>query len=135
MNNSKSANTLPENYDPLQDEVYMSGYMILYFRQKLENMLIEILHKENEISHNLSENPNREADYVDQGTNEELMLQDFTLQEYEDKRRKEVEEALLSIENGDYGYCAETGEPIGVPRLLSVPTAKYQVKIQEAKEH
>jgi DnaK suppressor protein len=77
---------------------------------------------------------NREADHTNHGTNEELHIQDFTFQEHEDQLRHQVELALKHIEEGTYGYCEETGEPIGVKRLLVVPYARYCLKVQKYKE-
>ena len=105
MSNIKVAKTLPDNYDPLKDEVYMSPYMLLYFKDKLEEKLHEVLQKENQISHSSMDEPNRQPDHVDQGIVEELRFNDFALQEYEDSRRIEIEEAIQKIMNGSYGYC------------------------------
>jgi DnaK suppressor protein len=124
----------PLSYDPLNDSEYMSKQMLNYFKDKLERMDKEILKKEASISLSLVDDPNREPDHVDQGTNEEIHIADFSLQEHEDQLRQEVELALKRIKEGTYGYCEETGEAIGVKRLLAVPYARYCLKVQEHKE-
>ena len=125
---------LPDNYDPLQDDIYMSPNMLLYFKDKLENMRQEILNKEHDISLSLMNNPNKEPDFVDQAVTEELVYDDFMFQEHENKILKEIDKSPALIEQGSYGYCQETGEAIGVKRLESVPTAKYSLEVQEKKE-
>lgn len=128
------ARGLPKGYDPQQDKDYMSPYMLRYFKDKLKNMLNEILKKENEISHSMLDEPYRQPDHVDEAASESLHFNEFMFQEHEDLLRHEVEEALGRINKGTYGYCADTGDPIGVKRLLSVPTAIYRADIQQAKE-
>jgi DnaK suppressor protein len=127
--------TIPSSYDPLNDPHYMSGQMLNYFKNKLMEMHTDILKKEKAISLSLADDANREADPTNQGVNEELHIQDFTFQEHEDQLRHEVELALKHIEEGIYGYCEETDEPIGVKRLLAVPYARYCLKIQKYKEN
>ena len=134
MNNVKVAGILPDNYDPLKDEEYMSQYMLRYFKNLLANTLDKILQKEPQISHSIMEESIIRADYLDQGVEEELRHNEFTFLEFENIRRIETEEALDRINHGDYGYCLETGDPIGVKRLIIVPTAKYTLEIQEIKE-
>lgn len=123
------------SYHPSNDPEYMSEQMLNYFKDKLQKMDKQLLEKEEVISLSLVDAPNREPDHVDQGTNEELLIQDFMFQEYEDQLRHEVESALQRINDGTYGYCEETGNPIGVKRLLVVPYARYCLEIQNLKEY
>ncbi len=88
----------------------------------------------NQILLSLMEAPNREPDPVDQGTNEALHNQEFGFQEYEDRLCHEVEAALQRIKNGTYGYCEETGRPVGVRRLLAVPYTRHSIEVQEHKD-
>ena len=121
-------------YDPEQDATYMSPAMLSFFEKKLKVLQIETIEKEQDISHSLVDNPNREADMVDQGAQEGQYYTDFMLQEHEDHLRVATEKALERIRQGTYGYCEVTSEPIGVKRLLIVPTAKYCIKVQEERE-
>jgi len=125
---------IPPSYDPLNDSEYMSDKMVAYFKDRLTQMSVNLFNKEKSISLSMVDSPNREPDHVDQGINEELLNQDFTLQEHEDKLRHEVEAALERIDDGTYGYCEETDMPIGVPRLLAAPYARYCLEVQEQKE-
>ncbi|MBM3633652.1 MAG: TraR/DksA family transcriptional regulator [Alphaproteobacteria bacterium] len=122
------------SYDPFNDPEYMSEQMLCYFKDKLEKMHKQVLAKEEAISLSLTEAPNREPDPVDQGTNEGLHNRDFMFQEHEDQVRHEIELGLERINEGIYGYCEETGEPIGVKRLLAVPYTRYCFKAQDFKE-
>lgn len=124
----------PLSYDPLNDPGYMSEQMLDYFKNRLEKMDKEISKKEESISLSLIDDPNREPDHVDQGANEGIHIADFNLQEHEDQLRHEVGLALKRINEGTYGYCEETGEAIGVKRLLAVPYARYCLKVQKHKE-
>jgi len=124
----------PKQYDLLKDPQYMSPDMVLYFKNQLTNLCQSLLEKEKAISLSLTHEPYREPDPVDEGVNEELHFSDFAFQEHEDHLRREIELALQRIKEGKYGYCEETGEPIGVQRLMLVPYTRYCAKIQEQRE-
>lgn len=125
---------LPDKYDLIKDDAYMSPNMLSYFKNKLENMRQEILKKEHIISLSLMDNPNKEPDFVDRAVTEELIYDDFMFQEHEHKILIEINASLALIEQGRYGYCQETGEAIGLKRLESVPTTKYSLEVQKKKE-
>lgn len=122
------------SYDLLNDPEYMSVQMLLYFKDKLMQMHNEMLEREKMISLSLLDAPSQEPDLVDRGANEELHIEPFSYLEHEDQLRHEVESALQRMNEGTYGYCEETGEPIGVKRLLAVPYARYSLKVQKYKE-
>jgi len=128
------ASNLPKDYDPVTDNVYMSPNMLCYFKNQLEKMREEILNKAHEISLSLMGNPNKELDFVDQAVTDELTYDRFMFQEHENKLLKEIDDSLALMEQGEYGYCQKTGLAIGVKRLKSVPTTKYSVEAQKAKE-
>ena len=130
MNNVKIAPKLPENYDPLRDEVYMSPYMLRFFQNKLENMLSEIKHKGSERSNIDLIGLDKYTDDIDQAAVEGVYFQESILQEHEKELKYDILDALAKIKNGSYGYCEETGEPIEVKRLLTIPTAKYTVEVR-----
>jgi len=130
MNNCKIALKLPENYNPLEDEVYMSLYMLRFFQNKLENMLNEILYKRDEVSNIDVIGLDKYSDDIDQATIEGVNFQESILQEHEKELKYDILDAIEKIKNGSYGYCEETGEPIEIKRLLTVPTAKYTVEVQ-----
>ena len=118
----------------LESSEYMSEDMLNYFKLELELKRDQILQKEEAISTSLMEEPIRMADSVEQSANDGQHHEDFLIQDHEDSIRQEVEAALQRIEDGTFGYCEETGEPIGIKRLLAVPYARYTIKVQESKE-
>lgn len=129
-----TSSVMASSYEPLNDPVYMSMQMVNYFKHILTQMRKRILKKEEELSFSVIDTPNREPDPVDQGTNEEFYNQTIRLREYEDRLRQEVEAALQRIKNGTYGYCEETGKPIGIKRLFAVPYTRYSIEVQEYKD-
>lgn len=111
----------------------MSEQMLTYFKQILTTLYQEILNKEKEIAESLMESY-KEPDRIDQSVKEEQNNVTVAYQEHEGQLLHEVENALERINNKTYGYCEETGEPIGLKRLLSIPYAPYSLKVQEYKE-
>ena len=129
------SSSVPKNYDPLKDQEYMSPYMRRHFKEKLRAMLKDLIDEENDLRLNQKEYPVREADHVDQSkTIEEAKFQEYLSLGHEEYLKEEVERALERIEAGTYGYCEETGEAIGVKRLLAFPMARYTTKVQQEKE-
>ena len=121
-------------YNPRNDRQYMSFNMKAYFRNMLYQELQQLLEEEHMHSLSLSENTNREADFVDQGSSEELRFNCGVYQEHEMHLRHDIESALRRMADGTYGYCIATGNPIGVERLIAAPSAKYCLQVQMEKE-
>lgn len=121
-------------YDPRKDQHYMSENMKLFFKKKLFEELQQLIEEDRTLSLSLVENTNREADVIDQGAMEELRFNCNVYQEHETNLRNDVESALRRLENGTYGFCAATGRPIGVERLLAAPYAMYCFQIQSERE-
>jgi DnaK suppressor protein len=134
MDNINISNGLPPNYDPLQDLTYMSSDMVDYFKQKLNKMLDDFINQENLIALNKSDAPGKEAEYVETSQIEELSLEENLPLQTENLLKREVENALYRINQGTYGYCEETGDPIGVRRLLAFPMARYTTEVQKQKD-
>jgi DnaK suppressor protein len=130
----KNSGSLPLNYDPLKDQTYMSADMVAYFKQKLTKMLEDLIKEEELISLNKADFPTKEADYVESSQIEELSLEENLPLQNEDYLKREVEDALYRINLGTYGYCEETGDPIGVRRLLAFPMARYTTEVQRRKD-
>lgn len=131
----KNAEIMIFGYDPLKDQEYMSEKMQNYFKKKLYNELQTLLEKEPEFSTTIQEDSTKESDFVDQGTNEELRFNHFVCHEHDVHHRQEIEAALQRIEDGSYGYCAATGRPIGVHRLIAAPYAMYCIDVQAEREN
>lgn len=112
----------------------MSPSMKQYFQNKLHEELEDLLEEERSLSLSLQENTKKEADFVDQSSIEELYVQCHAYQEHEIHHRQAVESALQRLADGTYGYCVETGKPIGVQRLIAAPHAMYCFEVQAARE-
>jgi len=116
---------------PVRD--YMNAEQLEFFRNKLETMRDEMLGNARETGLHLKENENF-ADPNDRATVEEEHILEQRVRDRERKLLKKINSALARIESGEFGYCLETGEPIGVARLLARPTAEYSIEAQERHE-
>jgi DnaK suppressor protein len=112
---------------------YMSAEQLAFFRERLLEMQKELLEKADLTSEHLREHE-LEADPTDQATIEEEYALELRARERERKLLKKIDESLRRIDEGSYGYCEETGEPIGVPRLLARPTATLTIEAQARRE-
>ncbi len=114
-------------------EDYMNEVQLQYFKAKLLAMRAEILQHARETGEHLKENEVF-ADPNDRATIEEENMLEQRVRDRERKLLKKIEQSLARIESGEYGYCLETGEPIGIPRLLARPTAELSIEAQEKHE-
>jgi DnaK suppressor protein len=112
---------------------YMNAAQLEFFKQKLLSLKADLLKHANETTENLRENV-LVPDPADRATIEEEHALELRTRDRERKLLKKVEQSLVSIESGDYGWCEETGEPIGIPRLLARPTANLSLEAQERRE-
>ena len=112
---------------------YMSAEQLAFFRERLLETQKELLEKANVTSEHLREHE-LEADPTDQATIEEEYALELRARDRERKLLKKIDEALRRIEEGSYGYCEETGEPIGIARLIARPTATLSVEAQTRRE-
>jgi len=112
---------------------YMNAEQLEFFRNKLETMRDEMLGNARETGLHLKENENF-ADPNDRATVEEEHILEQRVRDRERKLLKKINSALARIESGEFGFCLETGEPIGLPRLLARPTAEYSIEAQERHE-
>jgi len=112
---------------------YMNAQQMAFFRDQLMNMRREILDNASNTSEHLREHQ-AEPDVADQASIEEENALELRTRDRERKLLRKVEEALARIEDGSYGYCEETGEAIGIPRLLARPTATLTIDAQSRRE-
>jgi DnaK suppressor protein len=112
---------------------YMNPEQLAFFRDKLLATQRELLEKANLTSEHLREHE-LEADPTDQATIEEEYALELRARDRERKLLKKIDEALRRIDEGSYGYCEETGEPIGIARLIARPTATLSVEAQTRRE-
>jgi DnaK suppressor protein len=112
---------------------YMNAEQLAFFRTRLEALRDEMLGNAADTGEHLKENENF-ADPNDRATVEEEHMLEQRVRDRERKLLKKVDAALRRIDSGEYGWCLETGEPIGLPRLLARPTAEYSIEAQERHE-
>ena len=125
---------LPKGYKPKEGEEYMNPLQLEYFRQKLQVWKLELLEESNETLGHLKEENWNEADITDRATVEtETRLELRTRDRYR-KLINKIDGALRKIGAGDYGYCEETGDPIGIKRLEARPIATLSIAAQEKHE-
>jgi DnaK suppressor protein len=117
----------------MSDKDYMSTAQLDFFRQKLLTLKEDILKNASETTEHLRENI-LVPDPADRATIEEEHALELRTRDRERKLLKKVEQALARIESGDYGWCEETGEPIGLNRLIARPTANLSLEAQERRE-
>lgn len=117
----------------MPEEDYMNPAQLEFFRLRLSKMRDELLENAASTGANLRENE-LVADPADRATVEEEHALELRVRDRERKLIKKIEEALGRIAEGDYGWCEETGDPIGIGRLLARPTATLSIDAQERRE-
>ena len=118
----------------MSDDDYMNRAQLKFFRHRLENLRASILSKAGQTVENLRDDIGAVADPADRATIEEEHALELRTRDRERKLLRKIDQAVALIDSGDYGYCTETGEPIGVPRLLARPTATLSLEAQERRE-
>ncbi|GAB0117207.1 RNA polymerase-binding transcription factor DksA [Acidisoma sp. 7E03] len=126
--------TLPEDYRPSEDEEFMNPMQVEYFRRKLLRWQEDLLKEANGTLASLSEGGIMEADITDRASVETDRALELRTRDRARKLISKIEQALLRIENGTYGYCEDTGEPIGLKRLEARPIATLSIEAQERHE-
>lgn len=126
---------LPAGYDPADDnDEYMNPRHMAYFRQQLLNWKEDLLDKSRETLDHLREEEGREPDPVDQASSEYDQAVELRTRDRYRKLITKIDAALARIDSGEYGYCEETGEEIGVGRLKARPIATLCIEAQERHE-
>jgi DnaK suppressor protein len=112
---------------------YMNEAQLAFFRQRLLELRAQLLNNADDTGQHLRENEVT-TDPSDRATLEEEYTLELRTRDRERKLLKKVEKSIRQIDEGGYGYCDETGEPIGVARLLARPTATLSLEAQERRE-
>jgi len=127
--------TLPEEYKPSKDEEYMCKNHLEYFRQKLLKWKNSLLSESQETLNHLKEENWNESDPNDRATTETETAFELRTRDRYRKLCEKIEQALKRIEEGEYGYCEETGDPIGIKRLEARPIATLCIEAQMRHEN
>ena len=126
--------TLPHDYKPSVDEEYMNPMQLEYFRQKLLSWRKSLLSQAEDTLEDLRQGGLNQPDQLDRASLETDKSIDLRTKDRARKLIGKIDEALKRIEDGTYGYCEETGEPIGVERLEARPVATLSIEAQEKHE-
>lgn len=126
--------TLPPDYRPSEDEQFMNPLQVEYFRQKLFRWRADLLREADGTLASLSEGGIHEADITDRASVETDRALELRTRDRARKLIAKIDQALARVENGSYGYCEETGEPIGLKRLEARPIATLSIEAQERHE-
>ncbi len=118
----------------MPDSEYMNDTQLAFFRIKLVQLKDGILTNAGQTAENLRDDTIVVPDPADRATIEEEHALELRTRDRERKLLKKIEQSIARIDSGDYGYCDETGEPIGVPRLLARPTATLSLEAQQRRE-
>lgn len=123
-----------EVYRPSENEPFMNDRQLAYFKAKLLKWKNDILEEAKGTVSNLKADTENHPDLVDRASSEADRALELRTRDRQRKLISKIDEALRRIEDGSYGYCEETGEPIGIGRLEARPTATLSVEAQERHE-
>ena len=126
--------TLPPDYRPSSDEPFMNSQMLEYFRQKLLQWRADLLDESNDTLQHLQESNSIEPDIADRASIETDRSLELRTRDRARKLIAKIDQALERIEQGTYGFCQETNEPIGLSRLEARPIATLSIEAQERHE-
>ena len=121
-------------YRPTEDEPFMNDRQLDYFKQKLLNWKDEILRESRETVTHLQSETENHPDLADRASSETDRALELRTRDRQRKLISKIDDALRRIEEGAYGYCEETGEPISLARLEARPIATLSLEAQERHE-
>ncbi len=130
----KAETILDTDYYPAQDEPFMNERQTRYFRQKLLNWKASILEETRGTIEHMQEGTRNIPDVADRASEETDRSLELRTRDRERKVVSKIDAALRRIEEGSYGYCDDTGEPISLKRLDARPIATYSLEAQERHE-
>lgn len=125
---------LPPDYKPSAGEDYMNDMQLEYFRQKLLSWKKSLVEQSQDTLDDLRQGGLNQPDEIDRASLEADKSLDLRTKDRARKLISKIDEALDRIEDGTYGYCEETGEPIGLDRLEARPIATLSIEAQERHE-
>ena len=126
--------TISEDYRPTEDEPFMSNRQRAYFRRKLLDWRNEILRSTKETLQHLHEESAQHPDIADRASTETERAVELRARDRQRKLIGKIDAALTRLDDGTYGYCEETGEPVSLKRLDARPITTLSVEAQERHE-
>ena len=133
-NEMKAEIFLPDDYRPAEDEPFMNDQQLEYFRRKLIAWKAEIVEESRDTIEGMKESTRNIPDIADRASEETDRALELRTRDRERKLVSKIEAALRRIDNGEYGYCEMTGEPISLKRLDARPIATMTLEAQERHE-
>ena len=130
----KLKQSLPKDYIPSENEPFMNDVQVEYFRKKLLEWKNSILDETATTIESMKDTTRNIPDITDRASEETDRALELRTRDRERKLITKIESALRRIENGEYGYCEETGEPISLKRLDARPIATFSLEAQERHE-
>ncbi len=118
----------------MPESEYMNDKQLDFFRARLQQQKEDLLSNAGETTEHLREDTSIVPDPADRATIEEEHALELRTRDRERKLLKKIAQSLARLDSGEYGYCDETGEPIGLPRLLARPTATLSLEAQQRRE-
>lgn len=125
---------LPDDYYPADDEPFMSERQLEYFRRKLLNWRHDLVEQSAETLDHLTESAHNVPDITDRASEETDRALELRTRDRQRKLISKIDAALRRIDEGEYGYCETTGEPISLKRLDARPIATMSLEAQEKHE-
>jgi len=125
---------LPKNYKPKKREKYMNDKQLEYFRLKLLDWRQSLLEESQETIDHMREAARDVSDEAERASRETEITFELRTRDRYRKLLRKIDQALERIEDGSYGYCEETGDPIGIERLEARPIATLSIEAQERRE-
>ena len=126
--------TVPTDYEPSDKEEFMNPTQLAYFQAKLLDWKSEIIRESKETLANLQEDNLKEPDVADRASSETDWSVELRTRDRQRKLVSKIDSALRRIDEGEYGYCEVSGEPISLRRLAARPVATMTVEAQERHE-
>lgn len=127
-------NFLPDDYRPAEDEPFMNDRQLEYFRRKLLAWKADLIGESRETLEGLQDSTRNIPDLADRASEETDRALELRTRDRQRKLVAKIDSALRRIENGEYGYCEETGDPISLKRLDARPIATMSLEAQERHE-
>jgi DnaK suppressor protein len=131
---SETPTELPPDYQPSDDEPFMGPLQQLYFRKKLNDWRDDIIRQTRETLAGLTTDSAQHADLTDRASSETDRALELRARDRQRKLVAKIDAAIKRIDDGSYGYCEETGEPISLKRLEARPIATLSIEAQERHE-
>ena len=130
----KAESFLPEDYHPVEDEPFMNEKQLEWFRRELLRQRAEIFNESKTTITGLQDSTRAIPDIADRASEETDRALELRIRDRQRKLVAKIDSAIRRIEEGEFGYCADTGEPISLKRLVARPTTTLSLEAQERHE-